>query len=248
MKTRSIVLALALFLMAFTSSGSAARVADSARQSLTKLLLGKEVKPLIDLPATKEGVNIYFIPPNGKRTDDRGIDLKALTKYLKSKGVGVRANESDIITDVRFDNDRVEIHIGGGGEGRRGSKHAQKINAGLLRAGGSRINFRYQRPVTDADLAPGRFLSFMSRVLDVSAIQREISEQDMAPEFKSAIQEKVVKEGMTYQMVLMAVGNPDQKKINESSTDLSETWYYLINGHRWVVDFLDGKVVKVRVY
>ncbi|MGH9358182.1 MAG: hypothetical protein ACRD22_18420 [Terriglobia bacterium] len=25
-------------------------------------------------------------------------------------------------------------------------------------------------------------------------------------------------------------------------------WYYLKDGHRWVVDFLDGKVSKVRVY
>ncbi len=88
----------------------------------------------------------------------------------------------------------------------------------------------------------------MSRVLDVSAIQQEEAEQQMPAEFKSAIEEKVVKEGMTYQMVLMTFGNPDQKKINDSATNLSETWYYLKDGHRWVVDFLDGKVSKVRVY
>jgi len=53
---------------------------------------------------------------------------------------------------------------------------------------------------------------------------------------------------MTYEMVLLSMGNPDQKKINDSTTGLSETWYYLKEGHRWVVDFSDGKVSKVRVF
>ncbi|MGH9403567.1 MAG: hypothetical protein ACRD2P_15860 [Terriglobia bacterium] len=248
MKIKIVAPLLGLAVILFSCSRVTAAVNDPARQGLTKLLLGKEVKPLIDLPATKEGVNIYFVPPNGKQADERGVDLKALTKYLKSKGVGAPANEPDIITDVRFDHDRVEVQIGGGGEGRRGSRRAARANAGFPRAGGSRINFRYDRPLTDADLQPNRFLDFMSRILDVSAIKQEIAEQEMPLEFKSAIQEKVVKVGMTYQMALMAVGDPGQKKINDSTTDLSETWYYLINGRRWVVDFLNGKVVKVRVY
>jgi hypothetical protein len=57
-----------------------------------------------------------------------------------------------------------------------------------------------------------------------------------------------VKEGMTYHMVLMSFGNPDEKKVNDSSSSLIKSWYYLKEGHRWVVDFTDGKVSKVRVY
>lgn len=249
MKTKVITaLGLGVLLLWCSSAASAARAPEAAQQNLTKLLLGKEVKPLLDLPATKEGINVYVISKSGKELDSRGIDMRELTKYLKSKGVGVQAGESDIITDIKFDKDRVEIHIGGGGEGRRGSNHANKVNGGFLRAGGSRVNFRYGSPLTAADLQPDQFLTLMSRVLDVSAIRQEEAEQQMPAEFKSAIEEKVVKEGMTYQMVLMTFGNPDQKKINDSTTSLSETWYYLRDGHRWVVDFLNGKVSNVRVY
>ncbi len=225
-----------------------AEVSKSAKEKLNHLLLGKNVKPLLDLPATKEGINVYLSPAHGKRLDERGIDMKELTKFLKSKGVGVQAGETDIITDVRFDSDRVEIQIGGGGEGRRGSKHANKVSPGFLRAGGSRINFRFGRGLTDEDIQPEKFLPLMARVLNVSAIQQEQAEAQIPAEYKAAIQAKTVKEGMTYQMVLMAFGNPDQKKITDSSTSLKETWYYLIDGHRWVVDFTDGKVSNVRVY
>lgn len=249
MKSKLIIaLGFGVSLLWCAPAGWAARAPEAAEQSLTKLLLGKNVKPLLDLPATKEGINVYVVPKNGKALDSRGIDMHELTKFLKSKGVGVQAGESDIITDVKFDKDRVEIHIGGGGEGRRGSKHANKVNGGFLRAGGSRVNFRFGSPLTAADLDAERFIGVMSRVLDVSAIQQEQAEQQMPAEFKLAIQEKVVKEGMTYQMVLMTFGDPDQKKINDSSTSLSETWYYLRDGHRWVVGFTDGKVTNVRVY
>src|SRR2546427_625287 len=121
---------------------------EAAKQALDKLLLGKEVKALIQLPATKEGLSVYLRPAGNKRLDERGVDLGALSKWLKSRGVGVDANEWETITDVKFDKDRVELHLGGG-EGRRGSKHAAKGTPGYKRAGGSRVNFRVARERTD---------------------------------------------------------------------------------------------------
>jgi hypothetical protein len=49
--------------------------------------------------------------------------------------------EAVTITNVRFDSNMVEIHLSGGGEGRRGSNHANKADPAYMRAGGSRINF-----------------------------------------------------------------------------------------------------------
>jgi hypothetical protein len=70
-----------------------ADVSKQTKDSLDKLLLGKEVKPLVELPATKEGLDVYIVPPHGKRVDDRGLDLGAMSKELKSKGVGVEAQQ-----------------------------------------------------------------------------------------------------------------------------------------------------------
>jgi hypothetical protein len=239
-----------MLLLALMSPGLIlADVSKQTKDSLDKLLLGKEVKPLVELPATKEGLDVYIVAPHGKRVDDRGLDLGAMSKELKSKGVGVEAQQWETITDVKVDGDHVEIHLGGGGEGRRGANHAEKVGAGYLRAGGSRVNFRYMTKVTDNDLVPEAFLNFMSRVLDVSKVQSVVAAKDFPAEIKTAIAAKTVVEGMTYQMVQMSFGDPEQKKINDTTdSTFSETWFYLKNGHRWVLTFVNGSVSKVQVY
>jgi hypothetical protein len=250
-KKTSIALAAILIVLTIADSPRALRAntSDRAKKDLTKLILGKEMKALMQLPATKEGLNVYVKSEHNKHLDARGIDMASLSKYLKSKGVGVDANDWATATDIRVDNDRVEIHLGGGGEGRRGSNHANKVSPGYKRAGGSRINFRYERELTDGDLEPQNFLRVMARVLDVSEIQNQIVAKDFPTEFQQAIAENTVKEGMTYQMVVLAFGDPEQKKINDTTDgSLLETWYYLKEGHRWVLTFTNGKVTKVQAY
>jgi len=49
-------------------------------------------------------------------------------------------------------------------------------------------------------------------------------------------------------MVILSLGDAEQKKINDATDgSLSETWYYLKEGHRWVLTFTNGKVSKVQV-
>ena len=238
-----------VFLLAIFPAYLRAGASDSAKRSLEHLLPGKDVKALTQLPATKEGLNIYYAPPGGKDWDQRGLNLHDLTKWLKERGVGVESNQVVTITNIKIHGDMVEVHLGGGGMGRRGSKHAQSTAPGFQRAGGSRINFRYKRDVTDADLQPSAFLDFMGRVLDVSEIREEAAKRDLPPDVRRAVEAKDVVEGMTYQMVLLSWGDPEQKKINESGEGkLSETWFYLKDGQRWVVDFLNGKVSRTQKF
>ena len=97
-----------LFLMVMVPSVLTAGTSGSAKKTLVQLLTGKELKSLAQLPATKEGVNVYYAR-EGKRYDDRGMDLKELTKWLKEKGVGVEANEVVIITEVKIDGEEYLI-------------------------------------------------------------------------------------------------------------------------------------------
>jgi hypothetical protein len=54
---------------------------------------------------------------------------------------------------------------------------------------------------------------------------------------------------MSYQMVQISFGDPEQKKINDTTdSTFSETWFYLKDGHRWVLTFTNGTVTKVQVY
>jgi len=89
----------------------------------------------------------------------------------------------------------------------------------------------------------------LARVLDTGKIRDKIEVAGLPPEFQEAIRAKDIVQGMTYQMVLWSAGEPDQKKVEDSPDDnLHETWFYLRDGHRWVVKFLNGKVAKVQVF
>ncbi|MHB1935433.1 MAG: hypothetical protein ACYCOR_02475 [Acidobacteriaceae bacterium] len=240
---------LASMALFFATSFIHASTSKAAQAALSKALLGKDVKALIDMPAYKEGIDIYYTPPTDKRTDDRGIDLKGLTKWLKAKGVGVEKGEEVTITNVKVDSKMIEIHLGGGGEGRRGSNHANKVNAGFKRAGGSRINFRYQRELTDADLQPSNFFKFMGRVADVSGIETQLDVKKMPAADQTAIDNHTVINGMTYEMVLLSFGDPEQKKVEDSTGSIfKETWYYLKDGHRWILHFENGKVAQIQTF
>lgn len=248
-KSRTLVSAAMLLLFAVSPAMLWAGASNQAKKSLERLLMGKDVKALTQLPATKEGVDIYYTPPEGKNWDQRGLNLKDLTKWLKERSVGVESNEVVTITNVNIHGDMIEVHLGGGGMGRRGSKHAQAQTPGFQRAGGSRINFRYKRDITDADLAPNAFLDFLGRLVDVSPIREGAARQNLPAEVRQAMESKTVAEGMTYQMVLLSYGEPEQKRINDSGEGkLSETWFYMKDGERVVVDFLNGKVTKVQKY
>ena len=226
-----------------------ASTSEPAKAALSKALLGKDVKALLNLPAYKDGLDLYVNSKDYKRLDERGVDLKELAKYLKEKGVGVKRDEWVTITDVKVDSDRVEIHLGGGGEGRGASKNAEKKGAGFKRAGGSRINFRYGRDLTDRDIQLDAFLTPLGRVVDTGKIRDRMQVQGLPPEFQEAIRARDIIQGMTYQMVQLSAGEPDQKKVEDATGDsLHETWYYMRDGHRWVVKFLNGKVTKVQVF
>jgi len=230
-------------------AGLMASVSKKTEANFERVFLGKDVKSLLDMPAYKEGIDLYVNPKSEKRLDERGIDMKDLSKFLKDKGVGVERDEWVTITEVKVDNDRIEVQLGGGGEGRGASKNAEKKGAGYKRAGGSRINFRFSRDLTDADIQVDAFLPLLNRVLDTSKIRGVAIPKDLPPEIQEAIRAGDVVQGMTYQMVLTSMGEPDQKKLEDGSDDnLRETWFYLKDGHRWVVKFVNGKVAKVQVF
>lgn len=239
----SIRLCLGLLLLAGTAWASPSK---RAVLDFDNLFMGKDVKALLDMPASKDGLDLYVNPKAQKHLDERGIDLKELYSSLKDKGVGVQREQWVTITDVRVTGDRIEVQLGGG-EAR--DTEAKRNDAGYKRPGGTRINFRYGRGVTDADVQADAFLPLLGRVLETSRIRNGMVPKDATPEIQEAIRAKDAVVGMTYQMVLTSMGQPDQKKVDDSTDDsLRETWFYLKDGHRWVVKFLNGKVAKVQVF
>jgi hypothetical protein len=129
--SRTALLGVMVLVIVFPA-GLRAGASGQAKKSLEQLLLGKNVKSLTQLPATKEGVDIYYTPPEGKEWDQSGLDLKHLTRWLKERGVGVESSEAVSITDVKIGGEMIEVHLAGGGAElrHRRSRSAQSESSG----------------------------------------------------------------------------------------------------------------------
>ena len=242
-------LVLLLFILPGRLPAFGAPTTGFAREALTKALLGKNVKALLDVPGYKDGVDLFMYPTGDKPLDERGIDLKDLDKFLRETGVGVERDEWVKITDVKIDIDQIDIYLGGSGESRGAGNDDAKSGPHFKAAVRSRLNFRYGRVLTDGDITLDAFLPLLGRVLDTSKIHSSVAPANASPEFESAIRARDIIAGMTYKMVLTSAGEPEQKKLEDSTDDSHrETWFYFRDGHRWIVKFLNGKVAKVQIF
>ena len=215
-----------------------AKTSKTAQQQLISLIEGAVVTSLRKLPATKEGIDLYFDSGAKKSLDaETGLDLRGYDKWLEGKGVGAEPGEGLTITKVK---------IGG-------KHHDSKRNPSFKRQGGSRINFRYARPLTNEDLEPERFLAFMERMLVVDHIRARLLEQNLPEKMQDAVRRKQVIKGMPVSLVHrilsepLKVELPDLKELDPDAPYVVIE-HYQVNGQPLVVWFENGVVKQVRQF
>lgn len=71
---------------------------------------GRRVTVRIDMPATKDGINIHV---DGRRR----LDVDEYRDDLRRYGVAIRDGESAVVTLVKVKDDLIEFQLGGGGYG-----------------------------------------------------------------------------------------------------------------------------------
>jgi hypothetical protein len=71
---------------------------------------GRRVTLRIDMPGTKDGVNVY---PESRRD----LDLAEYRNNLRRYGVAIQAGESAMVTVVKVKDDLIEFQLDGGGYG-----------------------------------------------------------------------------------------------------------------------------------
>jgi hypothetical protein len=103
---RTLILALTLTLL---SSNAFAQTEDS----LVQYFEGKQVKVKMDMPSTKDGIDIY--PESGQP-----LKLDDYATRLRQNGRGLEAGQSTMITRVKVKEKQIEIQLGGGGYGTLG--------------------------------------------------------------------------------------------------------------------------------
>jgi hypothetical protein len=91
-----------------------------AQNSLREAFEGKTVTVQIDMPATKDGIDIY-----PERSTP--MDFASYQQRIKRYGVGVHKGDSILITKVLVKEKLIEFHLGGGGYGTFGDESGSSV-------------------------------------------------------------------------------------------------------------------------
>lgn len=101
---------------------SAAAAAQS-EGDLKRFFEGRKVTVLIDMPASKDGVDIY---PERSQP----MDFPAYTHRIKQYGVAVEEGDRLMITRIRVKEKHIEFQLGGGGYGTFGDETSPSVGSG----------------------------------------------------------------------------------------------------------------------
>lgn len=97
-----------------------ALVSAQSENDLKNFFEGKRVEVKIDMPATKDGINIY--PEN-----QRPLDYGRYSSLLKANGIGVQEGDRIMITKIKVKDKHIEFQLGGGGYGTFGDETSSSV-------------------------------------------------------------------------------------------------------------------------
>ncbi len=90
-----------------------ALLSGQSEAALRDYFESKYVTVKIDMPATKDGVDVYPFTP-------RPLDLKDYSRRIKNSGAALRRGDSVMVTQVKVKDKNIEFQLGGGGFGTLG--------------------------------------------------------------------------------------------------------------------------------
>jgi hypothetical protein len=220
-------------------------IKEQAQKQLETLLLNKQLIAKVTFPAYQSGVDVKI---------DGTWDMKIATRMIKDHGVGIEVDEKASVTNVKLKGNLIEIHLNGGGAGTLGdvlmTSDAKKAarEAGTGKApGGSRINLRFGRDITEEDIRDlDRLVSYLEPVVDTSSLRQAAKRNAIPDEFKEAAAKGEVVAGMDKATVFAIMGEPKSKAVDMNADPPVEKWQFELKDLKTrIVSFKQGKVAKV---
>jgi hypothetical protein len=220
-------------------------IKEQAQKQLEALLLNKQLIAKVTFPAYQSGVDLKI---------DGTWDMKIATRMIKDHGVGIDVGDKASVTNVKLKGNLIEIHLNGGGAGTLGdvimTSDAKKAarEAGTGKApGGSRINLRFGRDITEEDIRDlDRLVSYLEPVVDPASLRQAAKQNAIPDEFKEAAAKKMVVAGMDKATVFAIMGEPKSKTVDMNADPPLEKWQFeLADLKTRIVTFKQGKVAKV---
>ncbi len=216
----------------------------ACNKQLEDLLLNRRLIAKVTFPASARGIDL---------TLDGNWDPKDTSRRIKGTGIGIDIDQPGTVNQVKLKEDLLEIQLNGGGFGSfmdhlgdtRREQQARK--SGAKAAGGSRVNLRFNRPISCDELADANhMIQFVAPLLDASSLKAVAALQGMSPEWAEAAAQKKVLVGMEKTTVFAIFGEPKQKQVDLAADVPLEKWMYeLADLKTRVITFREGKVAKI---
>lgn len=165
------------------------------------------------------------------------IDQEALTREITQQGTAVGPNVLVQITQIEFRDKEIVLEINGGGK--KKTKWYEHIEVGIgtrttpinnpnassSTPVGSTVTLVFPRKLPD--ITVNDLKDYLAPVLDFEAVSPiQMLTGPVPPEFQQAIENKQAVVGMSQDMVLAALGQPDQKVREMKDGVEQEDWIY----------------------
>jgi hypothetical protein len=230
-----------------------AQISRDSKFDILRTVIADQAAARIGLPFGDDGVEL---------SDSGEINKDKLDKDLRKNGQSVEAGKVVTVTDIAFDNNKIEIELDGGGKNKKSFFDRIQVGVGMgnrttpvgrddktAKAKGSKIVVRFAKNVP-SDLKPEQLKEILSPILDFNKRNFMRTGIDaLPPEFQEAVRAKEARIGMDRSTVILALGRPDNKFRETKNGVYSEQWLYNLRGLRALfVTFEDNVVVEIKQY
>jgi hypothetical protein len=234
------------------TTGKQAPLQPQSRLEIIRYVSGEFAKVRTPIPAGKKGFKVAV----GKKLDE-----SELRSALRSHGLAANPGDTVQVTGIEFRPKEIVVEINGGGRSSFNIRDHIQVGVGdtmqtpLATSGEHKNNggtlvldFGHDVPDMSADDLMTDLQVFLDFTKEHSGAVNWLD--TLPPQFKEAIQDHQVLEGMNHDMVLASLGRPGHK-VRERDPDGSETedWIYGTPPARTTfVTFIGDKVVRVKEF
>lgn len=247
-----------LMLAAFADQGkSRGPLQPQSELAIVRYVDGEFCKVVRPLPAWKKGFEIKANQP---------LDEKALEQAIATHGAAANPGDTVQITQINFRQKDILVEINGGKKHHDWRRHVQ---IGIGGGSGPVASTQPQNPYPSGpskpasyldvefdgpvpDMSPDDLKKYLSAFLDFSKEHSAAVNwvETLPPDIKQAISDHRALVGMDHDMVLAALGRPDQKVREQNDQGVeTEDWIYGNPPAKTVfVTFQGDKVIRVKQF
>lgn len=227
-----------------------AQITRDAKFEILRTVIADQAAARVGMPFGTDGIEL---------SDSGEVNREKVEKEIKKNGQSIEIGKVVTVTEIAFDDNKIEIELDGGGKNKKGFFDRLEVGVGNQttpvsrddpkKAKGSKIVLQFAQKVP-ANLTPDELKQFLSPVLDFNKRSfLKTGLESLPPEFQEAVKVKEARIGMDRETVVMALGRPDRKIREKTDGIETEDWIYFQRGLRaQFVTFENEVVVRIRQY